>query len=43
LFILDITFEPETLESQSKAQKTVSNENFSEILKPNGWALGHVT
>jgi len=35
------------LESRSKAKKTdsslVSNENFSEILWPSGWALGQVT
>jgi len=46
---LIITFEPETLESRSKAQKTrtraslVSNENFSETLRPSGWALGQAT
>jgi len=42
------TFEPQTLESRSKTQKTldsslVSNENFSETLWPSGWALGQVT
>jgi len=35
------------LESRSKAKKTdsslVSNENFSKILWPSGWALGQVT
>jgi len=35
------------LQSQSKAQKTdsslISNENFSKILWPSGWALGQVT
>jgi len=34
------------IESRSKAQKTrasqVSNENFSEILWPSGWALDQV-
>jgi len=40
--------EPETLESQPKAQKDsdsslVSNENFSEILWPSSWALSQVS
>jgi len=44
-----ITFEPEMLESRSKAQNDldsslVSNENnFSEILWPSGWTLRQVT
>ena len=32
------------LESRSKADSSlVSNENFSEILWPSGWALGQAT
>jgi len=27
----------------SKDSSIISNENFSEILWPSGWALGHVT
>jgi len=38
-----VTFEPETLESQSRSQKNadsclVSNANLNKILMPSGWA-----
>jgi len=42
-----MTFEPETIRSRSKAQKTnlslVSNENFSKTLWPSGLARGQAT